>query len=175
MLRSRPALSAHDHAGADPLGHPEHISPYWVYFAVAGGLFCLTALTVGVSELGLPMPYSLIAAMIIAVTKAGLVVAFFMHMIHDTRLNLLVLTAGVFFSLVFITLTMTDVLSRGMVDPMNDPQWTLQQTLSAGEVPPGWAVADPDYDPNAKHEAGASEHPAAEGAAAGDHGGEAKP
>ena len=148
----------------------EHITPLSVYIGVFGALMVLTVVTVAISYMGIPQPWSLIIAMIVAVTKATLVCSVFMHLIWDRRLNVLVVLGAVFFMLVFFTLTMVDLLSRGMVDEVNAQDTMLDEqkaTYAAcmddkhswdackGTMPPGYWFADPDY--SADH---GGDHPA---------------
>lgn len=90
-----------------------HVSPKSMYFTIFGALMFFTALTVGVAfvDLGhLNFP----VALAIAVTKATLVILFFMHVIHSSRLTKLIVATGFFFLLILFGLTMTDYLTRGI-------------------------------------------------------------
>ena len=69
--------------------HEHHVTPLSTYFTVFGSLIVLTFVTVGVSELGLPATLSIIVAMAVAL-KATLVSTWFMHLIHDTKLNIVI-------------------------------------------------------------------------------------
>lgn len=148
-------------AGGSHAGEPhEHITPLSVYLAVFGALLVLTVVTVLISELGIPQPWSLIVAMIVAVTKASLVCSVFMHLVWDKKINTLVLLGAVFFMLVFFSLTMVDLLSRGWVDEINH-QSVMQEEQKAvwdscmeekndwaackDKLPKGYWVADPNY------------------------------
>ena len=48
----------------------------------------------------------------IASTKATLVALFFMHLIHDSRLNRVAAAAGLFWLAILMGLTLTDFLTR---------------------------------------------------------------
>lgn len=92
-------------------------------------LLALTALTVFTArEVHLGETGNLTAAIVIAIIKATLVGAFFMHLLHDKRLNVVV----VFFCLLgvatFLMLTLTDLGSRDAVDPMR-AVWTRQPNI----------------------------------------------
>ena len=52
-------------------------------------------------------------ALTIAVTKALLVILYFMHARYGTRLTWLVVSAGVVWLLILIGFTLSDVLTRG--------------------------------------------------------------
>ena len=134
--------AAGDHHEVDAL-HP-HITPMKYYWAVLGALLFLTVLTVGVSELGLPMPYSIIIALAVATVKATLVVSVFMHLIWDKKLNTVVFLVGVVWMLIFFSLTMVDMLSRDMVNPEAGHFYKFDETMDRGELPAGYTVADPN-------------------------------
>ena len=89
-----------------------HVSPKSRYVAIFATLMVLTAITVAVSFVNLGA-LNFPVAMAIAITKATLVVLFFMHVIYSSRLTKLIIGTGFFFLLVLFTLTLTDYLSRG--------------------------------------------------------------
>jgi cytochrome c oxidase subunit 4 len=95
---------------AEPSIHG-HIVPVKVYFAVFGTLMVLTAVTVLVAfrDLG---PWNTIVAMGIAVTKATLVILYFMHVRYSDRLTRIVVAAGFFWFAILVALTLSDFLSR---------------------------------------------------------------
>ena len=88
-----------------------HVVPLRVYFAIFGTLMVMTALTVFVAfrDLG---PWNTIVAMGIAVTKATLVILYFMHLRYSDRLTRIVVAAGFFWFAILITLTLSDFLTR---------------------------------------------------------------
>jgi len=89
----------------------EHIVAPRVYYTIFLILAVCTYLTwqVAVFDLG---PLNTIVALAIAVFKATLVVLFFMHVRHSTRLTWAVILGSLFWFGILITLTMTDYLSR---------------------------------------------------------------
>jgi len=89
-----------------------HVAPRRLYYGIFGVLIVLTAVTVAVAEVDLG-PLNAIVALVIAVTKAVLVILFFMHVWYGTRLTKIVVTAGVFWLGILIVLTMGDYLTRG--------------------------------------------------------------
>jgi caa(3)-type oxidase subunit IV len=101
-------MSSHDHA-------EHHVTPLKVYFGVYFVLLFLTAVTVGVSYLGLPPALSIIVAMLVASVKAFFVSAWFMHLAHDTKFNVLFFLASLWFIGVFFIFTTSDLASRGRV------------------------------------------------------------
>lgn len=88
-----------------------HILPVRTYLTIAGALFVLTLITVGVSYIHLG-GWNAIVALAIAGTKATLVALFFMHLKYDKKINLIILLLGVLFVTIFIALTMFDTLRR---------------------------------------------------------------
>lgn len=88
-----------------------HVVPLRVYFAVFGTLMVMTAATVLVAfrDLG---AWNTIVAMGIAVTKATLVILYFMHVRYSDRLTRIVVAAGFFWFAILIALTLSDFLTR---------------------------------------------------------------
>lgn len=97
-------------ADAHSSGH--HIMPVSLYFIIFGALLFLTVVTVGVSHLGMPQPYAIIVAMIVAMIKASLVAAFFMHLKYDTKFNVLIFVGSLFFLGLFFGFTLVDLEGR---------------------------------------------------------------
>ena len=89
----------------------EHVESRKVYYAIFGALLVLTYLTVAVSRIDLGRLNSVVA-LTIAVTKAVLVVLFFMHVRHSSRLTKLVVVGGFVWLALLIGLTMADFVSR---------------------------------------------------------------
>jgi cytochrome c oxidase subunit 4 len=89
----------------------DHVSSRSTYFLVFGGLVLLTLLTVVVSRLPLGAWHTP-AALVIAVCKASLVVLFFMHLIHSSRLTWAVALSGLFWLAILVSLTLSDYLTR---------------------------------------------------------------
>jgi len=89
-----------------------HVTGLPVYFGVFLALMILTILTVFVSTLDLGLLNTPIA-LAIAVTKATLVILFFMHVIHSTRLTWVVILASLLWLGVLFVLTFADYLTRG--------------------------------------------------------------
>jgi cytochrome c oxidase subunit 4 len=94
----------------------EHISSKKLYFAVFAALLLLTYLTVAVSKVDMGS-FNTIVALTIAVAKALLVVLFFMHIRHSTRLTKLVVVGGFLWLALLIGLTLTDFQTRGWLIP----------------------------------------------------------
>jgi cytochrome c oxidase subunit 4 len=92
----------------------EHVVPVRIYFTIFALLLVCTAVTVFVSSIDLGR-MNTVVALTIAVTKAVLVVLYFMHLRYSTRLTWLVVSAGFTWLGILILFTMTDVLTRGWV------------------------------------------------------------
>lgn len=128
-----------------------HVSTLGTYLKVYVALLVLTVVTVGVSyiELG---DLSFAVAMIVALTKASVVAAYFMHLKYEDRLYSFVLLAAVFFVGLFFMFTYIDLFSRDKMDPVEDnfyyqqdQQWETR--ILDGEVQP--SAPPPAEDPAA--------------------------
>jgi len=81
------------------------------YIAVFASLAILTGLTVGVAQVDLGLLNTAVA-LVIAVSKAALVMLFFMHLISSNRATWTVVIVGAFFLLVALCLTLADYVAR---------------------------------------------------------------
>ena len=95
----------------------EHVSSPKLYIVVFLALMVFTVITVAVAyqDLG---PLNDIVALTIAMTKALLVVLYFMHVRYSTRLTALTALGGLFFLGILIALTLNDYMSRGAIIPV---------------------------------------------------------
>lgn len=83
-------------------------------------LVILTALVIGTCatwaiafvDLGKWNP---VVALVIAVTKATLVILFFMHIYYSTKLTKITIAAGFFWLLIMITMSLSDYMTRTFV------------------------------------------------------------
>jgi len=91
-----------------------HVAPKSMYYLVFLALLVGTALTVGVAFIDLG-PINNVLMLGIAMTKALLVILFFMHVRWSTRLTWLVAASCFFWLLILFGLTMQDYLTRGWV------------------------------------------------------------
>ena len=89
-----------------------HIVSKKVYFTIFGLLLVFTAITVAASRVNIGR-WNIVLALTIAVTKATLVMLYFMHLRYSSRLMRLVAGAGVFWLFLMISITMSDYISRG--------------------------------------------------------------
>ena len=83
-----------------------------VYLAIFGALMVLTAATVAAAELELGV-FNNVVMLVIAVTKATLVILFFMHVFYGPRLNQVLAVAGFAWLAILVTFTLADYLTRG--------------------------------------------------------------
>ena len=90
------------------------ISPR-TYTLVCAVLIVLTALTVTVSFLPLEGGWHIAAGLTIGLAKATLVVLFFMHALHSSRLTWVVIAAACFWLGLLLVLTLADYVSRDAI------------------------------------------------------------
>lgn len=99
--------------------HEHHIIPLSVYFKVITALMILTVVTVAVARVDFGSLNTIIA-MAIASVKAGLVLAFFMHLKYDDKLYIVTFGTGIFFLIVFYFFSWVDIYTRffqpGMIE-----------------------------------------------------------
>ena len=89
-----------------------HTASLKLYYAVFGALLLLTWLTVWISGVDLG-PWNTPAALLIASTKATLVLLFFMHLWWSSKLSWIFVASGFLFLTLMLSLTLSDFLSRG--------------------------------------------------------------
>src|SRR5215831_2316217 len=90
----------------------EHAHPtVGLYGVIIVTLMVLTVATwlIAFVNLGIWNP---VVALTIAVTKAVLVILFFMHVRYSSKLTMLTVAAGFFWLLIMITLSLSDYVSR---------------------------------------------------------------
>ncbi len=91
----------------------EHIVSRTIYFVIFGALIVLTAVTYFAALVNFGSDtINTIVALAIAVTKATLVILYFMHVRYSPRLTWVVVTAGFFWLAIMIMLTLSDYLTR---------------------------------------------------------------
>jgi len=94
----------------------EHIVSKKMYFVIFGALMVLTIITVAAANIDLGSEkLNTIVALAIAVTKAMLVILFFMHVRYSSRLTWVVVAGGFLWLFIMVALTMSDYLSRDML------------------------------------------------------------
>jgi cytochrome c oxidase subunit 4 len=89
-----------------------HIAPKSLYVTIFGSLMVLTTITVAVAFMNLGA-LNFPVALGIAVTKATVVILFFMHVKYGSRLTKLVVGSVLIFLASLLGLTLTDYASRG--------------------------------------------------------------
>ena len=95
----------------------EHVSSPKMYVMVFLALMVLTVATVAVAYQDLGVLNDVVA-LAIAMTKALLVVLFFMHVKYSTRMTALTAVAGLIWLGILIALTLNDYLTRGDLLPV---------------------------------------------------------
>ena len=91
-----------------------HITPLKTYLIVFFSLLFLTAITVYSAQYDFGS-FNIVLALIIASSKASLVLLFFMHLYYDNKINLAFILASVLFLAIFIGITMVDTESRSAI------------------------------------------------------------
>ena len=89
----------------------DHIDSAKTYGLVFAVLIALTVITTAVAFVDLG-PFSVVAALAIAVAKMLLVALFFMHIRHSTRLTRLVVLGGLLWLFILILLSLSDFVTR---------------------------------------------------------------
>ena len=92
-----------------------HVAPKSMYYGVFLALIAGTALTVAVAFVDLGAMNNVLM-LGIAMTKALLVILFFMHVRWSSRLTWVVVASGFIWLLILFGITMTDYLTRGWVE-----------------------------------------------------------
>src|SRR5690606_28296053 len=108
-----------------------HTASLNLLFGVFGGLIILTILTVAVTAIDLGSQGNFIVAMIIATIKAGMVMAFFMHMLWDSKFNVTVFVSSFLFVLLFLSMSLTD---RSEYQDMIDSRETVNKAADEGRA-----------------------------------------
>ena len=93
------------------MNEQHHIVSYRILVGIWLALLVLTALTVGITRVELG-GYKVLGALTIACAKAGLVIAFFMHMKYEGKLLRWLLFLALVTLAIFIGFTFFDVLYR---------------------------------------------------------------
>lgn len=121
--------------------HGHHITAFKTLLGTFVALVTLTVITVVTSQIDLG-GFNVPLALSIAVGKASLVVAFFMALKYDNRVNFVVLLVGLLMVVVFIVFTLFDTAFRGdlgnvdsqTVDDRNRQEEVLRSQQA--EIPP---------------------------------------
>ncbi|MCB0207825.1 MAG: cytochrome C oxidase subunit IV family protein [Anaerolineae bacterium] len=94
--------------------HHIHITPVSTYLMVFAGLMVLLALTlyVGYTDFG---TFNKTVTLIVAITKASLIMYFFMHLRHSSGLVWVFGLLGFFFFIILLLIGMGDYAARGTI------------------------------------------------------------
>jgi cytochrome c oxidase subunit 4 len=92
-----------------------HIIPFNVYIKIITALLFLTVVTVAAARVDFGALNTVIA-MLIASVKAGLVLAYFMHLKYDDRLYLVAFGTGIFFLILMFFIVWIDIYTRYTVE-----------------------------------------------------------
>jgi len=105
----------------------EHIAPKKTYYFVFVSLLVLTLMTWQIAYIDLGR-WNTVVALIIAICKASLVAAFFMHLRWSASMIRLVVFAALFWLAIMMTLTTGDFFTRNVV---SQPQpWQASRAVS---------------------------------------------
>ncbi len=96
------------HSGHDEHHGLSHVATIKVLCATGGTLLMLTLLTVAATKIDFGANINLAIAMVIAVTKATLVVLFFMHLRYDRLFHSVVFVSAILAASLFVGFTLMD-------------------------------------------------------------------
>ena len=88
-----------------------HVVPLKTYIIIFSALVFLTLVTVWTAGMDFGK-LNMVVAMFIATLKASLVLLYFMHLKYDGWINRVIFATGFFFLLVFLGLSLMDILTR---------------------------------------------------------------
>lgn len=101
--------SGSDHSSDNHEAH--HIIPLKTYWVIFGALIALTVITVAAAKVDFGA-FNAVVAFGIASVKAGLVLAYFMHLKYDNKLNWVIIGSGVFFLVILWIFVILDMFTR---------------------------------------------------------------
>ncbi|HEX5708841.1 MAG TPA: cytochrome C oxidase subunit IV family protein [Pyrinomonadaceae bacterium] len=97
----------------------EHIVSRKVYFVIFAALLVGTVLTVVAANIDFKSEViNTTIALAIAVTKATLVVLYFMHVRYSARIIWVLVASGIFWLAIMMVLTASDYMSRKWASPL---------------------------------------------------------
>jgi cytochrome c oxidase subunit IV len=88
------------------------------YISVCVLLVLLTILTLAISFIPIAGVWHIVLGLTIGLTKASLVILFFMHALYSTRLTWSVIAVTCFWLGLLLVLTLSDYFTRGLVPYM---------------------------------------------------------
>jgi cytochrome c oxidase subunit IV len=92
-------------------GGSHHIIPFSLYIKVIAALLVLTVVTVAAAQVDFGFMNTVIA-MLIASIKAGLVLAFFMHLKYDDKIYIVAFGTAIFFLATLYFFCWVDIYTR---------------------------------------------------------------
>ena len=111
------------------------------YTIVLGVLLLLTVITVTAAGINFGSgSVNVVIALTIATIKASLVALFFMHLLHDSKMNAAILVAGFIFLGLFLAFSSIDVSSRVVIEPT-----ILKPVPAAPQTPPAQHATATDH------------------------------
>jgi cytochrome c oxidase subunit 4 len=111
--------ASHSHGHDDHGDASHHLVPLPVYYRVFAALMVLLVVTLAAAYFDLG-DFNLPLAMLIAIAKAYLVMAFFMHLKWSSKLVVLFATVAFVFLAILFIFTLNDYIGRGW-GPMPRP------------------------------------------------------
>ena len=112
-----------------------HVAPKSMYYTVFMALMVLTFITWAITYVDLG-EFNLILALAVAITKAMLVIVYFMHLKWSPKLIKVTIGSSIFFLMIMFTMTLSDYLSRGGMGLPAYPTATATGTGSNATPPP---------------------------------------
>ncbi len=146
------------HGGAHDAAHGPTVS---VYYTIFGCLAVLTFLTVLVSRLHLPPVAAVVMAFLIAISKATLVVAFFMHLKYDPKVLRIMCVVPVVLTMIAMMALMPDIAMSG--PQAAGPTDVARQIIAEYEAGGGAGHGSQHAEGAEGHEAAGGDEAAAEG------------
>src|SRR5258708_15518138 len=129
-------MAAHEHSAS-----PHHISPVSTYITVFLALMVFTTITVLVSRIHLGA-LNVLVAIGIAVTKAVIVVLYFMHVKWSHKLVKIVVSGALLWLVILLILTWSDYVSRPWQSiPVT---WELNKAATTAPAPGGTSTPAPE-------------------------------
>jgi cytochrome c oxidase subunit 4 len=115
-----------------------------IYAKTLVSLLILTGITVGASYINFgSSAVNVVVALTIATIKATLVALFFMHLLHDKKVNALIAAAGFIFLGLFLMFTLLDFDTRDNLQPRNLPTIIAPPAAAPAGTTPAPAAAAP--------------------------------
>jgi cytochrome c oxidase subunit IV len=106
-----------------------------MYYTVFMALMVLTVVTWAITYVDLG-EFNLVLALAVAITKAMLVIVYFMHMKWSPKLFKVTIGSSVFFLMIMFALTLSDYMSRGQYGLPQYPTAVATGTGSNATPPP---------------------------------------